>query len=853
MSSELAAPLIEVPSAPPTDAAALLARAAAAAAAAHESFLRVSRQVNALATEQVRAQMELVERLRTVAPPQAGPSIAPPVADPLFDREQCMAIATGSIASVLGAKFAAVDSHPTRVRLPDEPLMLVDRIVSIEGEPLSMSSGRIVTEHDIHSGAWYLDNERIPTCIAVEAGQADLFLSGYLGVDFETKGEAVYRLLDAVVTFHDELPGPGDTIHYEIEIKHFFRQGDTWLFRFEFEATVRGRPLMTMQEGCAGFFTQAELDAGKGIVHSRLEQRERRGVLPHDYVELVPMGPTTLDETQLSALRNGHLTTAFGPEFAGLPCRDPLSIPSGRMELVHRVTKIDPTGGRYGIGGITAEADIRPDDWFLPCHFVDDKVMPGTLMYECCLHTLRIYLLRMGWVADANDVALQPVLGVRSRLKCRGQVIDTTRVVTYEVSIKEIGYSPEPFAIVDALMSADGKPIVEISDMSTRLTGLSREKLIATWAGHRGEPHSDQALFNYDKILAFSDGRPSEAFGAPYAVFDEDRVIARLPRPPYQFLDRIVDVTGEPFVMVAPASCVAEVDIAPDHWYFASNCQDQIPFAILLEMALQPCGWLAAYVGSALTSETDLKFRNLGGAGVQHAPVVASDETLRTRVELTSVSHSGGMIIQHYSYSMVNRAGSRVYHGTTYFGFFTGESLANQVGIRDAERYLPDEAALGSPDSFPVPGSPPFPDDQMRMVHEVELYLPEGGTAGLGFIRGGIDVDSDAWFFKAHFHQDPVWPGSLGLEAFLQLLKIVAWRRFDLGPDAEFSTMPLGHRHEWTYRGQIAPTSGRVQVEANITSIETARRTLIADGFLMVDGRTVYELRNFALECPLKP
>ena len=32
-----------------------------------------------------------------------------------------------------------------------------------------------------------------------------------------TKGKAVYRLLDAVVTFHSELPGPGERIVYDIE------------------------------------------------------------------------------------------------------------------------------------------------------------------------------------------------------------------------------------------------------------------------------------------------------------------------------------------------------------------------------------------------------------------------------------------------------------------------------------------------------------------------------------------------------------------------------------------------------------------------------------------------------------
>ena len=66
--------------------------------------------------------------------------------------------------------------------------MLVDRILSIEGQPRSLQSGRVVTEHVIEPGAWYLDGGRIAPCIAIEAGQADLFLCGYLGVDFETEG-----------------------------------------------------------------------------------------------------------------------------------------------------------------------------------------------------------------------------------------------------------------------------------------------------------------------------------------------------------------------------------------------------------------------------------------------------------------------------------------------------------------------------------------------------------------------------------------------------------------------------------------------------------------------------------------
>ncbi len=145
-------------------------------------------------------------------------------------------------------------------------------------------------------------------------------------------------------------------------------------------------------------------------------------------------------------------------------------------------SSLTPRGGRYGIGQITAEMDIDPQDWFLTCHFVDDRVMPGTLMYECCLHTLRIYLMRMGWVGEGDQTWCEPVPGVSSGLKCRGQVVETTRTVTYQVSIKELGYRPEPYAIVDALMFADGHPIVEIPNMSVQLAGLSQGKVEALWA-----------------------------------------------------------------------------------------------------------------------------------------------------------------------------------------------------------------------------------------------------------------------------------------------------------------------------------------------------------------------------------
>ena len=67
------------------------------------------------------------------------------------------------------------------------------------------------------------------------------------------------------------------------------------------------------------------------------------------------------------------------------------------------------------------------------------------------------------------------------------------------------------------------------------------------------------------------------------------------------------------------------------------------------------------------------------------------------------------------------------------------------------------------------------------MIDQVEEFIPDGGPHGLGYVRGTLNVDPSAWFFAAHFYQDPVVPGSLGLESLQQLLKVVAAERWGTG------------------------------------------------------------------------
>ena len=828
--------------------------------------------------------------LQPVATPPAPISDEPPRA---LNREQCLAFAIGRIGDVLGPRFAAIDAHPTRVRLPDEPLMLVDRITAIEGEPCGMGSGRVVTEHDVLPGDWYLDGGVIPVSICVESGQADLFLSGFLGIDFITKGQAVYRLLDATITFHDAVPSAGSTIVYDIHVDGFFRQGDTYLFRFRFEGIVNGKRLLTMTDGIAGFFTEAELAAGQGVVIPTAMRHPEPGIQTPDFHELVPVSTVERYADQhLDALRRGDLAACFGAAFSGqsgLPC-----LPDGPMRLVHRILALEPGAGRHGLGRITGEADIHPDDWFLTCHFCDDMVMPGTLMYECCLHTLRVYLLRIGWVPVDDELIHEPVPGRASALKCRGQVLASTKRVQYELTIKEIGYdeADRPFCIADALMSGDGRPIVHMIGMSVRIRNLQRQQLETHWAARqpnaplafppkvefvpnsslpgRAHPNGKPAeveevydgrregltpllktapIFDNHHIVAFAEGDPSAAFGEPYRMFDHERVIARLPRAPYKFLNRIMRIDGcQAFVMRAGGDIDAEYDVPPTEWYFAADQQTEqqpvMPFCVLLEAALQPCGWLSAYIGSALSSQEDLHYRNLGGTATSHRAIRPDSGTLRTRVRMTSVSQSGGMVIQQFNFSLHDADGP-VYTGETMFGFFTKAALANQIGLRDAKPYQPDACERSNAESFTYPEQAPFPANQLRMLDRVSCYLHEGGPRGLGYSEGILNVDPAAWYFRAHFYQDPVTPGSLGLESFVQLLKVHAIRRWS--EPVRFEALANGRQHRWLYRGQVLGSDQQVLVQCWITSIDEANRIIIGDGFLSVDGRIIYQMMDFAL------
>ncbi|WP_321492660.1 SDR family NAD(P)-dependent oxidoreductase [uncultured Desulfobacter sp.] len=365
-------------------------------------------------------------------------------------------------------------------------------------------------------------------------------------------------------------------------------------------------------------------------------------------------------------------------------------------------------------------------------------------------------------------------------------------------------------------------------------------------------------LFDRDKILAFAQGNPSDAFGEPYKIFDKEREIARLPRPPYFFMDAVTKA-DHPAWKTAPGGWIESTyKIDKDAWYFAANHSDTMPFCILLEVALQPCGWLAAYGGAALISQERLHFRNLGGKARLIRNLTRTSGIVTIRVRMTEVSRAGGMIIQNFDMDVQNK-GESVYKGTTNFGFFTSDALSKQVGIRkphafmeieqngsQSEILLEDHAPL-TPEDQTIGPNTGMPGKTLRMIDKITFLDFESGLHGQGVIQGEKVVDPDEWFFHAHFYQDPVCPGSLGIESFLQLMRFFLVKKFDLDP-AQFAPAILeNHDHEWTYRGQIIQSNSKIVVQAHISActMDETGCSATADGTLCVDGICIYEMKNF--------
>ena len=156
---------------------------------------------------------------------------------------------------------------------------------------------------------------------------------------------------------------------------------------------------------------------------------------------------------ELLACAHGEL---FGPGNAQLP------LPP--MLMVHRITDISETGGAFDKGYIRAEYDVRPDDWYFPCHFEGNPIMPGCLGLDGMWQLTGFFL---GWLGAPGRGR---ALGV-GEVKLTGMVLPSVRLLEYTVDMKRVILRKLKLGIGDGTLKADGEVIYTATDLKVGLFG----------------------------------------------------------------------------------------------------------------------------------------------------------------------------------------------------------------------------------------------------------------------------------------------------------------------------------------------------------------------------------------------
>jgi acyl transferase domain-containing protein/3-hydroxymyristoyl/3-hydroxydecanoyl-(acyl carrier protein) dehydratase len=843
----LAAPAPPSPTSPEVRRIAELTRQNAELSAFHQEFLRRTAAVH---DRFVRTTFGAWGG-QAPATPASLPTPSPRVEAPRFDRAQLEVHAAGRISTIFGPDFADQDAYRRQVRMPRGRLLLVDRVTRITGAPGSMGLGSVWTETDVTADAWYLHAGRMPPGIFSEAGQADLFLISWLGVDALNRDERVYRLLGCDIMLHGELPRPGETLDYRIEVEGHASHGDVRLFFFKYDCFIGGELRLQVRNAQAGFFTDAELAGSAGILFDPSSEPTPDGeVAP----PAVAFEKRALSAAELTAFSEGRVTECFGSTFARAEThtRTP-AVQGAPMLLLHDVPEIDPSGGPWRRGYARARLPLSPDQWFFDGHFENDPCMPGSLMLEGGIQLLSVYLAAMGFTLLRDGWRFELVPERTFDLRCRGQATPASKEVVYELFVHEVIAEPYPTVVADVLVSVDGLKAFVTRRLAVRLVPdfPAEEGKIPALATK--SPSGMTPLFDYPRLLAGALGRPTRALGDVYHAFDGVRRAPRLPSPPYLFMTRVMEVAGSAGVMDVGTSAVVEYDVPEDAWYFDQNGARVMPFSVLLEVALQPCGWLCAYMGCVLSSDDDLSFRNLDGSGAVTGVVGADAGTLTTRVKLLSLSQAGSVLLVSFEIE-VTCGGRAICAFQSGFGFFAAALLENQAGLPDEDPAAARGRLLETSDtSFAIAGRYPrettatLPRGDIAMLDRVTGLWPSGGAAGLGRIRAARSVTPADWFFKAHFFQDPVMPGSLGLEAMLQALQVFMLEvgLVPAGFAGDFEAIATDISFVWKYRGQIIPENHEMVVDLDITARDGD--TIRADGHLWIDGKKIYRAQGIAM------
>ncbi|MFF3650897.1 beta-ketoacyl synthase N-terminal-like domain-containing protein [Streptomyces sp. NPDC002181] len=842
---------------------------------AHQEVLRAQRDLR----EQLVALLSAGEPAPTSPKPAASPAApAPQTPRPpkpegvVWDEHDLLEFATGKIGNVFGPRFAEIDGYRRRVRLPAPPYHFATRVTALEAEPGEFKPSFIRTEYDVPVDAWYAVDGQVPPAVTIEAGQCDLLLISYLGADFTNRGDRVYRLLDSTLSFEGDLPRVGQTLRYDIWIDQFVQQGDTLLFFFHYDCYADGELILKLHNACAGFFTDEELESSLGILQAKVRPPAGGGTFSGSsaFKPLARTDRTSLTAGDLARLAEGRIAEVFGPAHRQpADCNTSLRLPTERLRMADEITLLDRKGGPSGLGRIEAVKHLVPDGWYFTSHFPDDPVLAGSLVAEGAVQLLEVYALSLGLHLSFPDSRFQPVPGLKTDVKVRGQITPDTEKIEYRVDITSLTLLPRPSITADVVVLRDGKASISVTGLGIRLVEKPGTPYrpeaggkVAHFLGRLSPATGRPALLNEFHMAHAAKGDLATAMGPEFEVYADSRA-PYIPNGDFLFVDRVMELEGTRGVLKRGAVMVTEYDSPDDAWYYAHNGHPSMPNCVYMESSLQAAILLGYYLGATLPfPEEQFSIRNLDGRATLVKDIDLRGKTIQHRSTLLSSDQMPGSILQNYRYEL-SADGEVFYTGESLFGYFSAKALENQVGLDKGKHVLPwlDRSSPRPADVRRVDlagyraaeaarQAPRLGAGHLDLVEWIDV-VPAGGDHGRGYLRGHRSIRPDDWYFSCHFHRDPVMPGSLGVEALLQGLQVYAVETglTDGLVNPRFALLS-GTETTWSYRGQILRDDPDMEFDVHVKDVvrEPGRIRLIGDASVWKSTLRIYQLGGIGIE-----
>ena len=358
-------------------------------------------------------------------------------------------------------------------------------------------------------------------------------------------------------------------------------------------------------------------------------------------------------------------------------------------------------------------------------------------------------------------------------------------------------------------------------------------------------------LYGRNWLEEFATGDIIKCLGPEYGIY-KNRRSPRIPNGDLLLMTRIIRIQGNRGDFSSISRIESELDVPVNAWFFDGTVNGEMPLSILMETALQPCGVLSAWLGTQLRlPDVDFFFRNLDGDVQYLRKIDLRGKTIQAKAMLTRTVFSGSTIIQHFEFEL-SSGGEEFFKGSSSFGYFPEDSMASQSGLDGGKVILPwgkrpnNSKFLEKLDLDATFSKPDFPSGKLRLIDEAH-YCLGGGEFSKGYTIASRRNSRNDWFYSNHFYQDPVMPGSLGIEAVIQAFKAAV---HSITKSEQPVTLAAGLGFKWKYRGQVLQKHHQMIVDVNIQEQQSMDKSSVftADANLWADETRIYELKNLAVQ-----